>query len=142
MILTVKKDGTGDFLSVQRAVDAAVPGDEIILFPGVYEERVIVDKPGLTVRGVSREQAEHTVLRARACAKDLDSGGKEKGTFLSYTLLVSAPEVCLRDDQGTEIHGRLLSRRENRRDASSPADTDNTELSHTAGRISKGAAQP
>jgi nitrous oxidase accessory protein NosD len=56
--------------SIQRAVNAAHPGDTIDLAPGTYRESVLITKPGLTLRGAGRG----TVLvpgaaKANACAK-------------------------------------------------------------------------
>ncbi|MYY04383.1 MULTISPECIES: right-handed parallel beta-helix repeat-containing protein [unclassified Streptomyces] len=37
--------------SIQAAVDAARPGDTIVVRPGTYRESVVITKPGLTLRG-------------------------------------------------------------------------------------------
>ncbi|MEV7403473.1 right-handed parallel beta-helix repeat-containing protein [Streptomyces sp. NPDC091267] len=37
--------------SIQAAVDAARPGDTIVVRPGTYRESVLINKPGLTLRG-------------------------------------------------------------------------------------------
>ncbi|MER6116644.1 DUF1565 domain-containing protein [Streptomyces sp. A0642] len=37
--------------SIQAAVDAARPGDTIVVRPGTYRESVLITKPGLTLRG-------------------------------------------------------------------------------------------
>ena len=89
---TVAKDGGGDFSSVQAAVDAAAPGDQILILPGVYRERVVIGKDGLHLRGL---EAETTVIAHAACARDRDESGKEKGTFLSFTMLVAGADVTL-----------------------------------------------
>lgn len=48
----------GDHATVQDAVDAAEPGDLILVAPGTYEESVEVtsDKPGITIRGLERNE--------------------------------------------------------------------------------------
>lgn len=43
-----------DFFSVQGAVDAAQPGDLILIDPGVYTEEIIIDTPDIVIRGRDR----------------------------------------------------------------------------------------
>ncbi|MFE2261970.1 right-handed parallel beta-helix repeat-containing protein [Streptomyces griseosporeus] len=45
--------------SIQQAVDAAEPGDTVLVLPGTYRESVKVTTPGITLRGTGRE----TVIR-------------------------------------------------------------------------------
>lgn len=40
--------------SIQAAVDAAVPGDLILVAPGVYKEEITVTTPSLVIRGLDR----------------------------------------------------------------------------------------
>lgn len=44
----------GDHPTIQAAVDAATPGDMILISPGVYREAVEVRTPSLILRGVDR----------------------------------------------------------------------------------------
>lgn len=46
----------GDFPTIQAAVDAAEPGDLVLLDEGVYREAVDVRTPGITIRGVDRNE--------------------------------------------------------------------------------------
>ncbi len=57
------KEGSGtslnvpaEFPTIQSAVDAANPGDLILIDRGVYRESVSVTTPGLTLRGVDRNE--------------------------------------------------------------------------------------
>jgi hypothetical protein len=45
-----------DYPTIQAAVDAAVPGQVILIAPGVYHEAVRVKTPGITLRGVDRNR--------------------------------------------------------------------------------------
>ncbi len=46
----------GDYGTIQQAVDAARPGDLILIEPGVYRESVEVRTDNLTIRGVDRNE--------------------------------------------------------------------------------------
>jgi plastocyanin len=43
-----------DASTIQAAVDAAEPGGEVLIAPGVYHEAVVVTTPFLTIRGLDR----------------------------------------------------------------------------------------
>ncbi len=63
--LRVERDGSGDFLTIQPAIDAAAEGDTILIGPGRYAEMApgpfgeptvgYVDVDDLTIIGVSRD---------------------------------------------------------------------------------------
>ena len=40
--------------TIQAAVDAAVPGDLVLISPGTYKETVTIEKPNLVLRGLDR----------------------------------------------------------------------------------------
>ena len=46
----------GDYPTIQEAVDAAVPGDLVLISPGVYNEAVNVSTDELTIRGLDRNE--------------------------------------------------------------------------------------
>ncbi|MGN0972586.1 MAG: pectinesterase family protein, partial [Aristaeellaceae bacterium] len=102
----IARDGSGDFTSIQEAVDAVPMSNRhpIILLVRMdeYHERVIVNKDNIRIIGEARDR---TVITHSGCAKDLDAEGREKGTFLSYTFLVTGDNVevenlTIRNDAG------------------------------------------
>ncbi|HHD15709.1 MAG TPA: hypothetical protein ENK47_03270, partial [Euryarchaeota archaeon] len=56
-VLTVASDGSAMYTSIQAAVDAASPGDEITVAPGSYSERVFINTSGITIRGLDPMRA-------------------------------------------------------------------------------------
>lgn len=96
MMYIVAHDGSGDFTSIQAAVDAMpitcrVP-NIIVLRMDEYHERVIVDKSNLRIVGEARDR---TIITNSACAKDLNPDGSERGTFLSFTMIITGDNVEL-----------------------------------------------
>lgn len=95
-MFTVAQDGSGDARTIQEAADRAERNEtgriEILVRPGIYRERVVITRDHLLLRGEDRDT---TVLTWSACAKDPDAEGKEKGTFLSFTLLVTGADVTV-----------------------------------------------
>lgn len=105
MIYVVAHEG-GDFTSIQAAVDAVPVGGRaptiILVRMEEFHERVIVNKDNLRIIGEARDR---TVLTYNGCAKDVDENGNEKGTFLSYTMLITGRNVeveniTIRNDAG------------------------------------------
>ncbi|MGO9638889.1 MAG: glycosyl hydrolase family 28 protein, partial [Terracidiphilus sp.] len=48
--LYIAADGTGDFYSIQRALDVAKEGQVLMVSPGEYREVLMVDKKNITIR--------------------------------------------------------------------------------------------
>ena len=95
MIFVVTKDGTGDFTGVQAAIDA-LPDDGsqavIRIRPGEYRERVIVYRDRVRIVG---EDAQNTAVVFSACARDTYPDGTEKGTFSSFSMIVTGNGVTV-----------------------------------------------
>ncbi|MDO5436318.1 MAG: pectinesterase family protein [Clostridia bacterium] len=96
MIVTVDMNGNGDHVTLQAAVDMIAPGEHepnvIRVMPGIYREKVVVDKDNIIIAGAG---CDDTVLVWNGCAMDPDENGRPKGTFLSYTLLITGRNVTV-----------------------------------------------
>ena len=99
----VAADGSGDFASVQAAVNAApartaadAPRWTIRIKPGVYREKLVVpkDRAALTLQG---DEAASTVLTYDDFAGKVGADGKELGTGNSYSTRVDADDFEARD---------------------------------------------
>lgn len=106
MMYIIAKDGSGDFTSIQAAIDAIPGGGRaptiLLLRMDEYHERVIVNKDNVRIVGEARDR---TVITNSACAKDPDGNGGERGTFLSFTMIVTGKNVevenlTIRNDAG------------------------------------------
>ena len=97
--VVVAKDGSGDFTTIQAAVNSLrsfKPEGRSCVYvkKGVYEEKVLIHshKAEITLLGEDRDS---TVIRWHDHGNLPDGMGGTIGTFLSYTLRVDAPDfVC------------------------------------------------
>lgn len=90
LILTVKKDGTGDFRTITEAFAkaealAAEQPVEILVGAGEYKEKLSLEKDHVTLVGAG---AEETVITYDDYALFLMPDGMKRGTFRSYTMYV------------------------------------------------------
>lgn len=77
--------------SINAQLMAMQEGDTLLLAPGIYTEKVIVDKPNITIDGQSK-----AVISWADGAKHIHSDGQEFNTFRSYTMQIIADGVTLR----------------------------------------------
>ena len=75
-VVTVAADGSGQFATVQAAVDAAPEVGEVIrIKPGVYKEKLAIAKNGIELRGLGKAPGE-VVLTWDDSAKSAGGTGK------------------------------------------------------------------
>ena len=92
-MITVAKDGSGDYTCIQEAVDALPEtGGEILVRTGVYREKLVIHRNHVFLTGEDREK---TVITWNGCAKDRYADGTEKGTFLSSTLMTTGRDITV-----------------------------------------------
>jgi pectin methylesterase-like acyl-CoA thioesterase len=94
--LTVAKDGSGTYRTVQSAIDAAGPGDSITVAEGTYREVIDVptSKEGLTIKGETGD-AEDVVITYGNAAGATRPDGSAYGTAGSATATFSADDLTV-----------------------------------------------
>jgi len=91
--ITVAKDSTGDYTSIQKAIDASksFPDQRITIFVknGIYKEKIVV--PACNTRlSIIGEDAEKTIITWNDFFGKMNRG--RNSTFYTYTLLVIADD--------------------------------------------------
>ncbi|KAH7404828.1 hypothetical protein KP509_15G045300, partial [Ceratopteris richardii] len=106
-VIVVSKDGSGDFSSVQAAIDS-VPQQNtkrvvIYVKRGVYREKVVIpsSKPFITLKG---ENSALTYIQWDDNASTLGSDGKALGTYGSASVAVQADDFMALDISFKKCH--------------------------------------
>lgn len=94
--ITVAQDGSGDFKTVQAAIDAANTEKESVLIyikKGIYKEKIVIpsSKAGLKLVGESKDNT--IITYDDYSGKPNPNSNRNIGTSDSYTLLVRADDV-------------------------------------------------
>lgn len=97
-----------DYATIQAAVDAAAPGDTILISPGVYEEAVTIQgKADLTIKG----DVTFTVKETECCPDIWDEVGKVviKGPFRILDSTGITVEALTISPHGVYVRGKSIS---------------------------------
>ncbi len=91
-------DNPEHFSSIGSAL-AQIPANNttpviIEIAPGIYHEKLTINKPYITLRGMS-ESSSDTVISYDDYALDLMEDGSKRGTFRTYTLFIDTHDVTL-----------------------------------------------
>jgi pectinesterase len=92
----VAKDGSGNFATIQEAVNACRDYAErnylIFIKNGVYEEKLIIPswKKRLVIVG---ENVDRTIITFNDFSGKIDSAGRKHSTFTSHTCLVAGNDI-------------------------------------------------
>ncbi|MCI7770926.1 MAG: pectinesterase family protein [Eubacterium sp.] len=88
-MITVAKDNSGDFNSIQQAIDSIPAGtpETIYIKKGIYKERVEIRKNNISFVG---ESTDDTIITESYYARMIMPDGSKRGTFRSYTFFVYA----------------------------------------------------
>ena len=123
-MITVSKTGKCDYTSIQEAVNNAKSGDTILIEEGIYNERVEIKTPGLTLTGCNTDFREYikaedfeysfedtdgnlhpnryipsdkTVITYGLYGNMPAEDIGKLGTFRSYTMFIDAENVSLKN---------------------------------------------
>lgn len=87
--MIVAKDGSGDFTTIQDAVNSIPVTNSkritITITDGVYKEKLIINKPFVSLQGTAKEKVKVTF--SDFAKKPLENG-ENMGTFSSYSTLI------------------------------------------------------
>jgi len=98
--ITVAKDGSGDFTSIQKAINSVRdlgPSEALIIIKaGTYYEKIIIpsSKHKITLQG---ENKDVTIITNNDYSGKPDAFNQKMTTFNSYTLLVMADDIKIND---------------------------------------------
>ena len=116
MMIIVSKDGTGDFKTIQAAINSVPETNdkevEIFIKKGTYKEKLSIIAPYITLKG---EKAEETIITYDDYAKKKVENGIEYRTFNSYTMFVggdnfTAENLTIKNSSGYgETIGQTIS---------------------------------
>lgn len=90
----------GDYATISSALGSisannAVP-ITIAIAPGVYHEKVTIDKPFVTLLGTGARNTD-TIIEYDDYAYFIMEDGKKRGTFRSYTMFLDAHDITLKN---------------------------------------------
>ncbi|MDX2935540.1 pectinesterase family protein [Streptomyces ipomoeae] len=99
--LLVAAKGTGDYWTVQEAIDAApqTGADTIVIDNGVYHEVISVpkDRTGLTIEGVTGNRADVVIYNTRCHGMIDPATGQKYGTQGSAVATFRPPNLTVQD---------------------------------------------
>lgn len=119
-IITVSPEASasGDFSSIQEAIDSIPASNQtpvvIEIAPGFYHEKLVLDKPLVTLVGTGQNSSE-TIISYDDFAYDRMPDGSKRGTFRSYTLFVHASDITLKNltienaSGDSQTHGQAIA---------------------------------
>lgn len=114
--IKVAQDGTGDFISIQEAVNSIPEGNQewitIELAEGIYKEKLVIEKPWIRLIG---SNAANTVITYDDGAYKTFETGMSYGTFNSYSVFIGvhdfyAENITIENSAGTgDVAGQAIA---------------------------------
>jgi len=107
-VITVAKDGSGQYSTVQAAINSVSTSNsqqtQIRIKPGVYREKLLIDRPNLTLCGETGQTAS-TVLTYDDAADTPDGNGGTLGTSGSTSIAINADDISVENITMENSHG-------------------------------------
>jgi pectinesterase len=96
--ITVSKDWKGDYRTIKEALNAIPDNNsapvKIFIYNGIYEEKLVINKPYLTMEG---ESAEGTIITYSDYARMVMPDGELRGTFRTATVMIDTHNVAVKN---------------------------------------------
>lgn len=108
--IVVSKDGKGNFITVQQAIDAvengSASGTKILIKAGVYKEKIIIPetKGAIVLEG---ENPANTIITYDDFASKKNQGGKEIGTTGSSTIFIYSNDFTAKNISFENSSGKV-----------------------------------
>lgn len=85
--LTVSPDGQNGFVSIQDALDAAIPGQTILVMPGIYRESLVIHTP-VKITGYMSKECILEIPQGSPAGIVIMDAAKEKGEVVIQSLTI------------------------------------------------------
>lgn len=96
-MIYVSKDARGHYNTLGKALESVKDNIEpvtIYIYNGIYKEKIIINRPNVTLIGESNEE---TIITYQNYAKMPMADGSLCGTFRSFTMMIDANYVTLKN---------------------------------------------
>jgi pectinesterase len=112
--LVVAEDGSGDYESIQAAIEVASPGDTVEVRPGTYDEQLVIDE-SITVVAPDGATLNGETLPGEATALTIPSGSGAE-PVIEGLIIVDYYDAVSANDTAGEWTLRNVTIRDNRND--------------------------